>query len=86
LTPSEALSEIRASALANRIVLSSHARQRMQERQVSYGHVRHALANAFACAWQPVQGTWRVAGNDLLDEPLTVVVILEDGLVVVTVF
>jgi hypothetical protein len=33
-----------------------------------------------------VQGTWRVAGNDLLDEPLTVVVILEDGLVVVTVF
>jgi pentatricopeptide repeat protein len=86
LTPEAALEEIRALAQAGRIEVSVHATHRMRERGVELGDVRHALARAAACHWQPLRETWRVCGEDLRGEPLTVVVALAGDVVVVTVF
>ena len=57
----------------------------MQERSVREGDLRNALVNAGACTEQD-DGTWRVKGDDLDGDELTVVVAIEDGLVVVTLF
>lgn len=47
--------------------------------------LRHALVNARSCSQQKT-GNWRVEGSDLDGDDLTLVVAIEDGLVVVTLF
>lgn len=85
MTADEALKHVRGYAAAGRYFVSSHARQRMHERGVREGDLRNALVNARSCAPQK-DGKWKVEGSDLDGDDLTVVVIIEDGLVVVTLF
>jgi hypothetical protein len=85
VTPDEALRDIRGYAAANRLRYTSHALTRLGERGATRGDVKHALVTATACAVE--DGKWRISGGtDLEAEPLTVVVVLEDGVVVVTLF
>jgi len=85
VTPDEALRDIRGYAATGRMRIEAHARQRMRERNVRYADLAHALSNASACALQP-NGRWRVEGADPDGDDLTAIVVLEDGLVVVTLF
>ena len=79
-----ALSDIRGYASANRIEFTHHAYQRMAQRRVSVNDVGEALRNANDCRCN--DGSWRVSGPDLDGENLRLIVVLEDGVVVVTVY
>jgi len=57
----------------------------MRERGVLFDDLRHALGFATACEPE-IQDRWRVDGTDVAGHALSVVVTLEDGAVVVTVF
>jgi hypothetical protein len=81
-----ALRDIHGFAAANRVRYSGHARKRVRERcQGRVEHVRHALENSTACA-KADQGKWKATGYDLDGDELVAVVVIEDGLIVVTVF
>ena len=85
VTAAEALRDIRGYAAAGRYVVSWHARERMRERGATQADVRSALVDAQSCSQQK-NGSWRVEGSDLDGDELTLVVAIEDGLVVVTLF
>lgn len=85
MTPAEAIQDIRGYALAGRIDVTPHAGRRMRERGVIFDDLRHALATATACRSEP-DDRWRVDSTDVAGDALTVVVALEDGVVVVTLF
>ena len=87
MTPAEAqaLADIRGYALAGRIELSPHAEERMRERHVTYEDLRCALTGATNCRARP-EDRWRVEGSDSEGDELSVVVVIEDGVVVVTLF
>jgi hypothetical protein len=58
----------------------------MRERGASRADVRRALETATGCEAEPDE-RWKVTGGvDLDGDPLGAVVVLEDGVVVVTVF
>ncbi|MCC6555448.1 MAG: DUF4258 domain-containing protein [Polyangiaceae bacterium] len=80
-----ALADIRGYAAAGRISFTTHARTRMVQRNVKPGDVRSALVAAVACKGQP-DGTWKVAGPDMDGDALDLVVVLEGGVLIVTVF
>ena len=80
-----ALADIRGYAAANRIRILRHAWQRMGERGAQYEDVRHALASARWCKASD-QGRWKVTGDDLDGDELTLVVSIEAGVIVVTVY
>jgi hypothetical protein len=86
VTDAEALAEIRGLALAGRVRPTPHALARMRERQVGYGQLRQALSVAMSCSWQAARENWKVEAADLDGDELTIVVVLEDGVVVVTLF
>lgn len=83
----EALERVRGYASAGRIVLSreGHAAGRMRQRQVRWEDLRSALVHASRCRAQE-NGRWRVEGPDVDGDPLTVIVLIEDGVIVVTVY
>ncbi|MGA8893034.1 MAG: DUF4258 domain-containing protein [Anaeromyxobacteraceae bacterium] len=81
----QALADIRGYAAGGRIRILRHAWQRMGERGVRYEDVRHALVGARRCRAAD-QGRWKVTGDDLDGDELTLVVSIEEGVVVVTVF
>lgn len=77
MTPEQVLADVRGYAAAGRYRLTRHARKRCEERGATFGDVGHALANARTCS----------AGEpDREGDSLTLVVAIEAGLVVVTVF
>ncbi len=80
-----ALVEIRGYAAANRIRISRHAWQRMAERGAQYEDVRHALATARRCREQDGD-RWKVSSADRNGDELVLVVVIEAGVIVVTVF
>jgi hypothetical protein len=57
----------------------------MRQRRVQYGDLRHALTNA-RTASQQANDRWRVEGPDLDGDELTAVIVIEDDLIVVTVY
>ncbi len=57
----------------------------MRERGVREGDLRNALVNACSCAHQQ-DGKWKAEGTDLDGDDLTIVVVIDDGLLVVTLF
>jgi hypothetical protein len=96
MTPAEALKHIQDHAGAHRIVLTGHAAQRMQPLQnngrggiagIQYEDVRHALMNSHNCrpaaAEHPER--WKVDGPDLDGDDLTLVVVVDEGVIVITV-
>jgi hypothetical protein len=85
VTPEEALRDIRGYAAAGRISYSRHARERMVERNVRAQDVRAALQSASRCTATD-GGKWRAGGKDLDGDDLDLIVALESGVVVVTVF
>lgn len=85
MTPAQALADVRGYAAAGRFRLTRHARKRCEERGATFDDVGHALTNARTCsAGEPDR--WRVEGPDLDGDSLTVVVAIEAGVVVVTLF
>jgi hypothetical protein len=86
MTPAEALAFVRACAEARRVVFSAHADERISQRVGRGGrvHVLAALRSARTC--EPSESRWRLVGSDLDGDDLTVVVAIQDWVVVVTVF
>lgn len=81
-----ALEAILGFAAANRIRFTRHARDQMAERGVTRADVRHALLRASQAIWQGDKQNWRVNSFDLASDKLRVILAIEDGDVVVTVF
>jgi hypothetical protein len=82
----QALADVRGYASAGRIALAEpHVPKRMRERGVRFEDLRCALTGATACHAEPKE-RWRVDGRDRDGDDLTVVVVLEDGVLVVTLF
>jgi hypothetical protein len=80
-----ALADVRGYAAANRIRIGRHAWERMAERGAQYEDVRHALTNARSCRAQ-ARGRWKVLGDDRDGDELVLIVVIEAGVIVVTVF
>jgi len=80
-----ALQDIRGLAGAGRVDIRNHALERMDERGLDWADVVHALMNAVSCEARPPD-RWRVEGVDLDGDSVTVVVVIELAVVVVTVF
>lgn len=82
----EALREIRGLAGANRVRFTGHARRRMTERGAQVNDVLNALRNASRCTSDTdAPGRWKVFGEDLDGAELVAVVVIEDGVLVITV-
>jgi hypothetical protein len=84
MTTAEALNAVRQHGLAGRFVISHHAYLRMRQRNVLVRDIRSALTAASTCL--PDGEKWRVTGPDYDGDPLTCIVLLDDGVLVVTVF
>lgn len=81
-----ALHLIRTYAVQGRIFIERlHAEPAMRKRHVSFDDVRHVLSNAASCS-PTDKGRWKVCGVDLDRDELTVVVAIQSGLLVITVF
>lgn len=84
------LMDLRGYASANRVITTAHARKQMRVRRVKYADLRHALIVMRTCkrsyeqdgSWQ---GKWEVASCDEEGVPLTLIVVADDGVVVITV-
>lgn len=85
MTSSEALALIRSYAVARRIAYATHARERMAQRNVTRADVVKALSSARTCRAGDA-GKWVACGPDCDGDDLDVVVVIEAGLVVVTVY
>ena len=85
-TAEEAQEEIRRLAWQRRVRYTTHALfERMPARGVRRADVLAVLKSPSSC--RPSEGErWRVEGLDTADDELTVVVAIEDNVVVVTVF
>jgi hypothetical protein len=71
---------------AGRFLLSMHAARRMKQRSVTAADIRACGRTAKCCCFQAQQGTWRIEGEDLDGEILTVVCGIDNEVVVVTIF
>ncbi len=80
-----ALADVRGYAAANLIRIGRHARERMAARGVLYEDVRIALVGARSCSFQE-GGRWKVRGSDRDGDELVLVIVLDAGVIVVTVF
>lgn len=86
MTSDEALRDIKGYASANRFSLTPHAILRARQRGASRADVRSALMNATSCAVGQQRDRWEVVGTDLDGDDLKLVVVLEAGVLVVTLF
>ena len=84
MTEAEALREIQGFFAANRYEISTHAVLRMRQRGAQESDVRHAIAHATACRKDAAR--WRVDGPDVDGDELTMICVLESGVVIVTIF
>lgn len=84
-SPEEALKDIKGYAGAGRVAYTRHGYDRLEERNVTEDDVLCALKKAADCTEQEDE-TWRVNGPDMEGDELTVIVVIESGLLVVTVF
>lgn len=66
--------------------LSSHAAGRMKQRSVSKADIQACGKTASFCYYQDRQGTWRVDGEDLDKDRLTVTCGVDNNVVIVTIF
>ena len=87
MNPTTALNEIRRYAVQGRIKFSHHGRKRMGERGATVEDVRYALCEAKVCRASPDgPGRWEVPSVDEDGEHLVVVVVIESGVLVVSLF
>ena len=86
MSPTEALETIRRYAVAGLVAFTAHARGRMAQRNVSLDDVLRALINAKSARATDAADKWIACGPDLDGSDLDVVVVIEAGLVVITVY
>ncbi len=87
MTPAEALADIRGYATAGRYQITDHAYDRMDKRGVKEQELVGALCHAHGCRREPGPGErWRALGQDRDGDLLEVIVAIEHGLLVITVF
>ena len=84
----EALRVVRGLAEANRIRLTAHAEREAAECGATPGDIRCALVNAKSIhASGPDRASdWTVAGSDLDGDDLELALIIDDGLLIITVY
>jgi hypothetical protein len=70
----------------NDFVLTSHVLERMGQRKVRRADIVECGRTAKKCTHDPARDTYKVAGFDLDGDDLTVVVGIDNGVVIVTVF
>jgi len=85
VTPAEALADVRGYARAGRVEFTAHAVKRARQRSVRIGEIVHALAYAHECRREEGE-KWRALCRDRDGDLLEAVVVIEDGLLVVTLF
>ena len=85
MTPSEALVDIRGYARAGRVEFTEHVVLRARQRRVRIGEIVTALAYAHGCR-QVEDEKWRALCRDRDGDVLEMIVVIEDGLLVVTLF
>lgn len=86
MTEQQMLELVRSYTRANRWeVEQHHGRPRMQQRGVSFADVEHALLNAMQCRVQE-NGRWKLVSRDLDGDDLTLVVTVDDEVIVITLF
>jgi len=88
MDPEEALRVIQGLAKANRIRLTAHADREAAEAGATRGDIRCALANAtnIRRSGPGRASDWTVAGPDLEGDELQLALIIEDGLLIITVY
>lgn len=84
----EALRAIRGFAKANRFRFTAHAAREAVECGATRGDVRCALSNAksIRASGRERASDWTVTGPDLVGDDLDIAVIIEDGILIVTVY
>ena len=81
------LAKLKRLARLDRIVITSHAGKRMEERGVTERDIRKALLTATAAVYQDDRETWRVEGGvDIDGDDLMLICDIESDVIVVTVF
>ncbi|MFO0591780.1 MAG: DUF4258 domain-containing protein [Polyangiaceae bacterium] len=85
MTKKEVLRDIRGLAAAGRVRVTSHGRLRMSQRGVTYADLRYGLTNASDCE-AGEEGKWRVWTKDTSGDSLTIILFLQDGILIITVF
>ncbi len=80
------LAECHLAGTSGRYIYGDHALHQMDRRNVTRGDVRSALGNAAAATFQPDNGRWKIAGTDRSGDSLSLAVVFENGIVVITVF
>jgi hypothetical protein len=71
---------------AGKFLLSVHAANRMRQRSITDADIRACGRAARSCLYQAQHGTWRIEGEDLDGEILTVICGVDDAVVIVTIF
>lgn len=85
-TPAAILAECHAAGVSGIFMMSGHAMDRAEERNIGRKDVRKVLANATAATLQN-NGRWAITGGeDLEGVAVTLIVQLVNGLLVVTLF
>jgi hypothetical protein len=79
------LQQIRGYAKASRLSFTRHARERMGQRGVGEQDVRKALVHANRCQEGNEPNRWKVTGPDVDGDALDIVVVIDDGLLIITV-
>lgn len=86
-TPSRILAECHAAGKTGVFLLGEHAADRARDRNLGIDDIRHALTAATAATFQPNNSRWKVSGGaDLEGVPVTFIVRLEGGLLVITLY
>ena len=84
-TEGEMLALVRSYTQAGRWEVDSHGRLRMRERGAAFGDVRHGLLAGRRCSVQG-NGRWRLETEDLDGDDLTLILAVDDGVLVITLF
>jgi hypothetical protein len=85
MTPAEALELIQEYVHFGRTRFTTHALRRMFQRNISRQDVYTAINTALSCLVQEDE-SWRVTGQDKEGDELTVIVSIEGGNVIITVY
>lgn len=87
MTTAQALETIRGLAAANPIRLVPHATLRANQRGASFAHIQCALTRATECKENAARpDSWKVSGPDLDGDETTCVCVIEDAVVVITLY
>jgi len=85
MTSEEVLEEIQEHAVWKRVFITSHARKRMRERSVFEDDIYEAIATASICSPEE-NGKWRVVGQDIDEDELTLIIAVDGEDVIITLF